>query len=190
MQSQRKLSGAVMPKIVVEELAVAAASAIDRIDRRQPLSHHRVDDCDLGVIENRIGEINQVARDLRQDRNGRDKRKQGRRCESPRRYRRRGLDGVRGGQPKRQKCGNQAKRRDTSHSGRTKPDKRKERQRYGTVNRPAHNRRHANGDRTRQCATQQGVTQNAPEPGRDQRAEHCIQRRCHRQDLSHKSGQA
>ena len=38
-----------------------AGRAEDRIDRRQALPRHRVDDRDLGMIEDRIGEMNRAA---------------------------------------------------------------------------------------------------------------------------------
>ena len=65
---QRNLGCAEMPEIVVGEAARRTEFAKYRIDRRHAEPRHRVDDRDLGMIEDRVRELHRVAVIFRQDR--------------------------------------------------------------------------------------------------------------------------
>ncbi len=60
-----------MPEIIVGEVTRRAEFAEHRVDRRQAEPGHRIDDRDLGMIEDRIGELHGVAGKFGQDGDGR-----------------------------------------------------------------------------------------------------------------------
>src|SRR5438552_1689495 len=65
VQRQREFRGAEVPEVIINEASRGAGGARfaeHRIDRRQPLPRHSVDERDLGMIENRRGEMHAVLR--------------------------------------------------------------------------------------------------------------------------------
>ena len=64
-------------------MARRAEFAEHRVDRRQAEPGHRIDDRDLGMIEDRIGKLHGVAGKFGQDGDGRGERENGRRGERP-----------------------------------------------------------------------------------------------------------
>ena len=82
-ERQRQLGGAEMPEIIVGEVARRAEFAEHRIDRRQAEPGHRIDDRDLGMIEDRIRKLHGGTGKFGQDRDGRGERENGRGGERP-----------------------------------------------------------------------------------------------------------
>ena len=181
---QRQLGGAEMPEIIVGEVARRAEFAEHRVDRRQAEPRHRIDNRDLGMIEDRIGELHGVAGKFGQDGDGRDQRKNGRRRERPGRDCRGGF-GFAPGRAHRQRKGarQDAERAGAEHRGRGKSDPRSDpsvdRQQRGAVRRPADDRRGAAGEHARQQAPAQRGAEQGPERGREQGTEQGIDGRRH-----------
>ena len=168
-----------MPEIIIKESAMRAGGAKNRIDRRQALPRHGVDDRDLGMIENRVGEVNRVTGTSSAGSPRPAPAPAPRRRERPPWYRRRGVGiGVRRELERRDADGD-AERRDGDDGKRRKSDQKENRQRCGAMDRPTHDRRSTDRQRPRQQMAGQRIAQQAPKRGRQQRAESSIDGRCH-----------
>ena len=177
-QRQRDLGGGKVPQIVVDQPARPAVGAENRVHRRQPGSRHRIDDRDLGMIENRIGEVDRARGEFRDDRHGGRQRQEGCGSERPRRYGRARL-GIAYRSAHRPKTGSDTDGGEAQHRERRKSDQKEQRQARRALHRPADHRRRAKREGPRQQMPPQRQSQKRPEDRGHQRAQHGMSGRRH-----------